>query len=168
MRIRLLDRKLLRELLKDAKRSDRELSKKLGVSQPTVSRRRVQLEKELSDGYTIVPKWNKLGYEIMAITLVKSKSVLASKEKYESIRKKGLEWLMKQPNIIMSSGCSGLGFNVFNLSLHRNYSDYDEFTRNFKLEWGDAIEEIESIIINLAGPEVLKPLNLKYLAETIE
>ena len=38
--------KVLLELLKDSKRSDRELAKVLGVSQPTVSRTRWRLVKE--------------------------------------------------------------------------------------------------------------------------
>ncbi len=76
-----LDHRLLFELMRNAKRSDRQLAKLLGVSQPTVSRRRAFVKKELIDGYTAVPKWKKLGYEILAITLVKTKSGLASKEK---------------------------------------------------------------------------------------
>jgi len=168
MELKQTDRKLLAELLKNAKRSDRELAKRLGVSQPTISRRRGKLEEEFSDGYTIVPKWDKLGYEIMAITLVKSKAELATREKYEAVRRRGLEWLMKQSNIIMAGGCRGLlGFNSFSISLHRNYPEFDEFLRSFRLEWGDAIDVLESVIISLTGREVLKPLNLKYLAEMI-
>ena len=37
---------LLRELLKNSKRSDRDLAKSLGVSQPTLTRMRKRLEKE--------------------------------------------------------------------------------------------------------------------------
>jgi len=84
------DYKLLLELMKDSKRSDRQLAKVLGISQPTVTRKRGFLEKELIDGYTAIPKWDKLGYEIFAITLVKIKPAIASREKYEATRKKGL------------------------------------------------------------------------------
>lgn len=38
--------KLISELLKNSRRSDRELAKTLGVSQPTVSRTLKRLEKE--------------------------------------------------------------------------------------------------------------------------
>jgi len=161
-----LDRKLLFELMKNAKRSDRQLAKLLGVSQPTVSRRRAFVEKELIDGYTTVPKWEKLGYEILAITLVKSKSTLASKEQYVAVRKRGLEWLMKQPNIIMSGGCRGMGVNAFMLSVHKSYSDYDEFMYRYRLELADTVDDLQTVLVNLAGRELLKPLHLKYLAET--
>jgi DNA-binding Lrp family transcriptional regulator len=47
---------LLLELLKDSKRSDRELAKVLGVSQPTVSRMRSRLVKEgVIRDFTVVP-----------------------------------------------------------------------------------------------------------------
>ena len=138
----------------------------MGVSQPTVSRRRAFIERELIDGYTAVPKWEKLGYEILAITLIKTKSGLASKEKYAAVRKRGLEWLMKQPNIIMSGGCRGMGVSAFMISVHKNYSDYDEFMYKYRLELADTVEDLQTVIVNLAGREILKPLNLKYLAET--
>ncbi len=152
--------------MKNAKRSDRQLAKLMGVSQPTVSRRRAFVEKELIDGYTAVPKWEKLGYEILAITLIKTKSGLASKEKYAAVRKRGLEWLMKQPNIIMSGGCRGMGVSAFMISVHKNYSDYDEFMYKYRLELADTVEDLQTVIVNLAGREILKPLHLKYLAET--
>ena len=65
---------LLLELLKDSKRSDRELAKVLGLSQPTVSRMRSRLVKEgVIKGFTVVPDFTKIGYEIMAITAIKMK-----------------------------------------------------------------------------------------------
>jgi DNA-binding Lrp family transcriptional regulator len=45
-RIRDIELKILSELMKNARISDRELAKKIGVSQPTVSRIRSRLEKE--------------------------------------------------------------------------------------------------------------------------
>jgi DNA-binding Lrp family transcriptional regulator len=60
-----LDYKLLSELIKNSRRSDRELAKAIGVSQPTITRRRALIEKELIDGYTAIPKWEKLGYELL-------------------------------------------------------------------------------------------------------
>jgi len=51
-----LMRKLLSELLKDSKRSDRELAKALGVSQPTVTRNRSRLVKDgVIREFTVIP-----------------------------------------------------------------------------------------------------------------
>ncbi len=165
MKLKDIDYKILFELMKNAKISDRQLAKKIGVSQPTVTRRRAGLEKELIDGYCAIPKWGKLGYGIFAITLVKIKPAIASKEKYENVRKKGLDWLMRQPNIIMAGACRGMGMDSFNLSFHKDYSDYDHLMRNLRLEMGEWIEDLQCTLVNLRGRELLKPLNLRYMAE---
>lgn len=164
--LKLLDYALLWELVKDSHRSDRQLAKVLGISQPTVTRRRAFLEKELIDNYTAVPKWEKLGYTIFAITLVKIKPVAASKEKYSSTRKKGFEWLGSQHEIIMAGACRGMGVDSFMISLHKSYSDYDQFMSDYRLEMAEYIDDVQSVIVNLAGKELIKPLSFKYLAET--
>ncbi|MGB9135149.1 MAG: Lrp/AsnC family transcriptional regulator, partial [Candidatus Bathyarchaeia archaeon] len=56
-----IDYRILYELMRNSKTSDRQLAKRIGVSQPTITRRRASLEKELIDGYTAVPKWDKFG-----------------------------------------------------------------------------------------------------------
>jgi len=160
------DYKILFELMKNARISDRQLAKMIGVSQPTVSRKRASLEKELIEGYTAIPKWEKLGYEIFAITFFKTKSVVATKERYSAVRKKGLDWLMSQPNVIMAGACRGMGMDAFNLSLHKSYSDYDDWFRDIRLELGDLIDDVQSVLVNLRGKELLKPLHFKYIAET--
>jgi DNA-binding Lrp family transcriptional regulator len=160
-----LDYRILFELMKNARLSDRQLAKKVRVSQPTITRRRAILEKELIDGYSVIPKWEKLGYEIFAITFFKIRTTIASKQKYQDTREKGLQWLMNQPNVIMAGACRGIGMDAFNLSFHRSYSDYDEWMRNVRLEMAEFIEDIQSVLVNLAGKELLKPLNMKYLAE---
>jgi len=63
--------RLVSEMLKNSKKSDRELAGILAVSQPTVSRTRARIEKEYIKTYTIIPDFKKLGYEIMAFTLAK-------------------------------------------------------------------------------------------------
>lgn len=61
--------KLISELMKDSRRSDRQLAKIIGVSQPTVTRLRNKLEKEgYLKEYAAIPDFRKLGFEIIAIT----------------------------------------------------------------------------------------------------
>jgi hypothetical protein len=38
--------------------------------------------------------------------------------------------------------------------------------RNYRLELGETIDDVQSVLVNLNGKELLKPLNLRYLAET--
>ena len=51
------------------------------------------------------------------------------------------------------------------ISLHRTYSDYDDFMREYRLELGEFTDDIQSVLVNLAGKELVKPFHLKYLAE---
>ena len=83
-----IDYKLLGELLKNSRRSDRELAKALGPSQPTVTRRRANIEKNFIDGYTVIPKWEKIGFEIVAFTFVKHNIKYAKPEVREAAFRK--------------------------------------------------------------------------------
>ena len=90
-----IDYKLLFELMKDSHRSDRQLAKVLGVSQPTVTRRRSMLETNIIEGYTITPTLGKIGFELAAFTFTKNKPRKIGKEKDEAI-KKLKDWYMKE------------------------------------------------------------------------
>lgn len=160
-----VDYRLLSELIKDSRRSDRELAKAIGVSQPTITRRRASIEKDMIDGYTAIPRWEKLGYELFAITLVKIRAAIASEEKYDETRKKGFAWLTKQPCIIMAGACRGMGFDSFMISIHKSYTDYDEFLRSHRLKLGDFVEDVQSILVNLGGREIMKTLGFRGLFE---
>jgi DNA-binding Lrp family transcriptional regulator len=63
-----IELKLISELMKNCRRSDRELSRAVGVSQPTVSRIIKKLEEEDVLGeYSTLPNLPKLGYGIIAV-----------------------------------------------------------------------------------------------------
>jgi len=164
-KLKSIDYEILFALMKNSKISDRLLAKKIGVSQPTVTRRRARLEKEAIDGYTAIPKWAKIGYEILAITFVKSNQSLGLKGNYEAAHERGIKWVMKNPNVLMSGGSRGMNMNGFLISVHKSYSDLDKFMSEHKRELGDMFTDIQTAIVNLGGSDILKPLHLKYLAE---
>lgn len=63
------DKKLLRELLLDSKRSYRELARSVGVSTATVINRIQRLESSgVIKGYTIIVDHERLGFELTVIT----------------------------------------------------------------------------------------------------
>jgi DNA-binding Lrp family transcriptional regulator len=66
--VKSVELKLLCELIKNSRKSDRKLAKLVGVSQPTVTRTRTRLEKEGLIEYSGVPNLRKIGFEIIAIT----------------------------------------------------------------------------------------------------
>jgi DNA-binding Lrp family transcriptional regulator len=160
-----IDYEILSGLLENARTSDRELARKIGVSQPTVTRRRGRLENELIDGYTAVPKWKELGYEILAITLAKTAFYLGSAEMRKNIVKTAKKWLDKQPNVIFCAMGRGLGSTGVIFSVHKDYAHLDEFLSNHRQQLGNIVGDVQTIIVNLTGERVYRPLHFKHLAK---
>jgi len=153
---------LLSELLKNSKKSDRELAKVLGVSQPTVSRMRNKLVKDgVIKEFTVIPDFVKIGYEIMAICCVKKKGVMTE------TTEKAKKWMKKYPNIIFVARAEGMGKNGVMISLHRNYTEYSNFVEENLQYWGDDIEDHGTMLISLKGT-IARQLSLRYLAELVE
>jgi DNA-binding Lrp family transcriptional regulator len=163
--VKSLDYELLWELVKDCRRSDRTLAKVLKSSQPTITRRRARLEKNFIDGYTAIPKWEKLGYEIFAFTFIKSDVVTRPPEKQKAAEKRIKEWMMRHPNVLASGRGWGMGMNGFMISLHRSYTDFQEFISKAQSEIGDLASESESFLVSITGLSATKPFHFKYLAE---
>ena len=153
--------KILLEYLKDSKRSDRELAKIVGVSQPTITRMRQRLLREgaIRD-FTVIPNFVKLGYEIMAIIFFKLKATEASIEKATKMTR-------ARPNIIFASEAEGMGKNGVIISLHKSYTDYSKFLSDLRSKGGDDLQDYDAVLISLEE-RILKPLSLKYLGEQKE
>jgi len=161
-----IDYKLLFELMKDSHRSDRQLAKALGVSQPTVTRRRAMLEKAYIEGYTIIPKFGQIGFEIAAFTFLKSNfKQKTGKEKEEGL-KKMREWYMNQPNVVLVQDGRGMGWDAICISLHQSFSDFAAFVRAQDSELSEWIIENQTFHADLKPGIAIKPFHLKYLAKT--
>jgi DNA-binding Lrp family transcriptional regulator len=160
-----IDYKLLWELLKNSRRSDRELAKALGTSQPTVTRRRASIEKNFIDGYTAIPKWEKIGFGIVVFTFVKTRIKYVKSEQREAAMKKAREWMMKQPNVIFAVEGQGIGWDGVCVSFHKDYSDFTKFMRKHNSELSDFLIESQSFIADINPTTVVKPFHFKYLSE---
>lgn len=153
--------RLLVELIKNSCRSDRKLAKVLGTSQPTVTRMRNKLVKEgVIREFTVIPDFVKMGFEIMAVTLTKTRFGPKLRERLKKS-------VMAKPNVIFCAWCEGLGKNAVCISFHKNYTDYSKFVTEFMTEWEDVIESYATILISIPSRTV-KPISLKYLTELIE
>jgi DNA-binding Lrp family transcriptional regulator len=158
-----LPQELLRELLKNSRRSDRELAKVLGVSQPTITRARRKLVDEgIIKTFTLTPDPAKMGFEILAITFGKYMRA-STPERVEKAR----EYMRGFPNVIFASRCEGRAKNGVIVSLHKNYSDYARFRNKLRVDWTDEMQNHESLLVPLKGI-VVKPLSFEYLAEQEE
>jgi len=148
--------KLLFELMKNSKRSDREIAKMIGVSQPTITRMRQRLEKTAIAEYTVIPEWKELGFEIVAFTFIKA-------AKRPELDEKAREWAMKNPNIIFAAGGEGMGMDCAMISFHRNFSDFSSFITNFRTAWAENLQDLQSFLMTTDGERMIKSLSFKYL-----
>ena len=151
--------KLLFELMKNAKRSDREIAKIIGVSQPTITRMRQRLEKTAIVDYTVIPNWTELGFEIMAMTYIKAKGSTVVTEKAK-------KWATANPNIVFAAGGDGMGMDYSIISFHNNYTEFSNFIDALKSEWAENLQDTQSFLMTTSEERTLKRLSLKYLEKT--
>lgn len=153
--------KVLQQLLKNSRKSDRELSRAVGVSQPTFSRTRQELEKKLVQEYTLIPDLYKLGFEILAFTFLRIGRV--KPEQLERARKDSEE----NPNVIFGALGEGLGMHGLIVSVHEDYASYSSFVKEARASWAGLIEDMQSFLISLKGDAMTKPFSLKSLVDVL-
>jgi DNA-binding Lrp family transcriptional regulator len=153
--------RLLFELMKNAKRSDREIAKIIGVSQPTITRMRQRLEKTAIVDYTVIPDWTELGFEIMALTFIKAKGT-------PEVSEKAKNWAMKNPNIVFAAGGEGMGLDYAVMSFHKNFSNFSSFINNLRTQWAENLQDLQSFLMTTGEERTVKPFSLKYLEKTWE
>ncbi len=158
-----LAQKLLRELLKNSKRSDRELATILGVSQPTISRVRHKLEKSgMIKDYTIIPDFQEFGFEIMALTFFKMRPEFVTPEVLEKARKHAENF---SDAILVSTG-EGMGMTGVIISFHQNMTDYHRHLNILRSYWKEFLVGIQTFVIP-TGEEKIKRFSMKYLADYV-
>ena len=157
--------KLISELMKNSQRSDRELAKVIGVSQPTVTRIKAKLKREgyLLE-YTLIPNFEKLGYEIFALTFASIKQIF-SPEQAEKARKAAVELAERAPlNVVLIERGTGLGYGVVIGSFHENYTSYTKLISD--LRQSPYLEmNYGSFIIDLKNPIRYRPLTLAKISD---
>lgn len=157
--------KLLHELLKNSKRSDRELASILGLSQPTVTRMRRKLEKNgYVREYTIIPDFTKIGYELMAFTFMNiTRYDEETSEPLRNLAEKAHKWAIENPKIILGAAGDGMdGKNCMMISLHRDFTDYYKFISQFRGKWSSYLHDIESFLVSFKAT-MIKPFAFRYL-----
>jgi DNA-binding Lrp family transcriptional regulator len=165
MPIKDLKLKMIIELLKDSHRSDRELARAVGVSQPTLSRARKKLEEQgMIKEYTIIPDYPQLGLSIMSITFTKMKGPL-SKEILDDLKKRARNTMREHPSALIL-GNTGIGINAdyVAIAFHKDFSEYTEFMRDIKGFPSVNIDETKSFIIDLSEKDQMQPLSFSHLA----
>lgn len=129
-----IELRLISELMKNSRRSDRELAKVLRVSQPTVSRVRERIEKE---GYvrefTVIPDFRKLGFQLAAVILVRMSKTLTAEELEKAREISMRDMLEKAPDeIVLFQRGMGGGYDGVLVSFHKSYSDFSKLIERMK------------------------------------
>jgi len=115
-----IDRKLLRELLIDSKRSYRELARSIGVSTATVINRVQRLESSgVIKGYTIMVDHERLGFELTVIT-----EITVSKGRLIEVE----EAVSKLPNVCAVYDVTGLT-DAMVVAKFRSRRELSKFTK---------------------------------------
>jgi len=160
--------KIVSELMKNSRRSDRELAKILGVSQPTVSRIINKLEKSgIVQEYTMIPDFAKLGYQILAMTFVRLRQSLDSEE-IEGAKRIIKDTLKSTPlEIVMLERGLGLGSDGVIVSYHKDYASHVRFIELLKSFNLVSVEEIKTFRVDLQDEVRFLPLTFVSLAQCI-
>lgn len=164
MGLREVELRLIAELMKNSRRSDRELAKAVGASQPTVTRTRIRLEREgYLKEYTVLPDFRKIGFELLSLTFLKSRPVMSA-EDVEEMRKTSLEIARTTEfDFVMNERGIGLGFEAVLVTFHRDYASYNKF-RNQLRTYDFLDSHIESFLISLEDEVRYLPLTFSVLA----
>jgi DNA-binding Lrp family transcriptional regulator len=159
---------IIAELMKNSRRSDRQLAKAIHVSQPTVSRLIKKLEnKGLIKQYTTIPDFPSLGFTVMAVSFFKFGGSPSDEKLKESREKARRFQAATNPAVLMVMSGTGMGFDRIVITLHRDYSSYVEYMRGSKELVETAypgMGAFDSFIVDLCDKTHFQPLSLAALS----
>jgi DNA-binding Lrp family transcriptional regulator len=164
-----IELKLISELMKNSRRSDRELARLIGTSQPTVSRMVSRLEKEgVIKECTIIPDFQKLGYSLAAFTFGRVRDEFRKPEMLDEARRKFIKSFNEAAfEVILDERGMGMEYDGVIVSFHRSYSEYAEFKRWIKqMPFIDAAR-LDSFLIDLNDKVHHRYLTFSYLSKHI-
>jgi len=157
--------RVLAELMKNSRRSDRDIAKAVRVSQPTVTRTIKKLEKEgCLQEYTALPNFSKIGHHLFALTFFSWKKGVNAQES-EAARRWAIE---RSPgvssNVILVERGIGLNHDSFMASFHKDYSSYTKLIQQVKNAPYMDQSKLESFIVNLDDKIHYRSLTLSTVA----
>jgi DNA-binding Lrp family transcriptional regulator len=168
-RLKDVEIKVIAELMKDSRRSDREIAKAVGSSQPTISRTIKKLEKEgYIKEYTMIPDFGRLGYQIMAFNFIGKQETIKEDER-SALRKAALETEKKDPIACMTvADGTGLKKGRILTFLYEDYSSYRKGVERIRRLPHVEADDVESFIVDLSDEDNFRVLSLREVARHFE
>lgn len=154
--------RLLYALIKNSKRSDRELAKALKISQPTATRLRKVLEKEAIKQYTVIPDFSYLGFDIVAVVMARSRELV------QALWDQGKKWAAEQPNVVFLSSGQGMEADAIMISVHKDYADFVKFYQAFREDWTKYLEDFKVFLMSVRGSVQMKPFSFNYPVDALQ
>ena len=150
--------------LKNSNRSDREIGKELGFSQPTVSRLKEKLtESGIVTRFSAIPDLSKIGFEILVFSLIQFNKT-AVNANWPKVVKIAKNFAKNNPEILFDSIVEGEGVDAISISVHQNYAAYKEFLIRSKNTWGELLSDVKYVLVDLNGP-LNKPFSFDALLD---
>ncbi len=152
--------------MKNSRKSDRELAKLIGVSQPTVTRIRLKLQKEgYIKEYTTIPDFQKLGFQMVSFTLVKFENYVSEDAVKEA--RKELRKMLSSENLstILTMRGMGAGADYIIVAFHESYDAYLRLIDLIRQPF-IPVKEARTFIASLAESH-FRPLTFSTLAEYV-
>jgi DNA-binding Lrp family transcriptional regulator len=169
-----IELKVISELMKNSRRSDRDLAKTLGVSQPTVTRIRTNLEKRnIIKEYTMIPDFTKLGFGLMSIILYRLKPISSKELEDLQAAARELDKQERIPYLLVMDGM-GLGGDLVAVSFHKTYSEYSSYLQgikdsaNSKMKPYINMEDVQGFLIDLTYKKHYQPLTFSKIAAHLQ
>jgi hypothetical protein len=113
----------------------------------------------------MIPKWEKLGFQIMAFTFIKGRDRAIKPGELQTSIKKPTEWFSAEPNVVFDAAGSGLDHSGIIVSFHKRYTTFTNFNRRIRMELSEYISNTTTFMVDLNPCIVSKPLHFKYLSE---
>jgi DNA-binding Lrp family transcriptional regulator len=165
-RMKDIELRLISELMRNSRRTDKELAKAVGITTQGAYKIRKKLEKEgYFLEYTAIPNFSKAGYHLFALTFTSFKKTPSGKDMDAA-----KEYAVKQAptaslNAVLIERGIGMNHDAVVASFHKDYSSYASFTRVLKSNPYLDSSNLESFLVNLDDEVRYRPFTLSTLAQ---
>jgi DNA-binding Lrp family transcriptional regulator len=165
-RMKDIELKLISELMRNSRRTDKDLAKAIGVSTQAAYKTRKKLEKEgYFSEYTAIPNFSKAGYHLFALTFTSFKKDLSGKDREEARKYAAKQAPIASLNAVLIERGIGMDHDAVLASFHEDYSSYTNFTRGLKSNPYLDSSKLESFLVNLDDDVRYRPFTLSTLAQ---